>query len=173
VPPRQDPNNKEAENKFKQISEAYKVSNLSEEIHGGFISLSGRVRQCSDAPLMPRAATGPERSSEARGVRPVRRGGAQGASAADGAGPGGATFSTGGDGPTMFRFNPRNVEDIFAEFLGGSSPFGGMGGGGGGMGGGMPAMRTGGPRPSLGTIYSARRSAAAPTGTACTPAGGR
>ena len=98
---------------------------------------------------------------------------------AGGAGPGGATFfSTGGDGPTMFRFNPRNAEDIFAEFFGGSSPFGGMGGGmggmgGGGMGGGMPGMRTGGPRPSLGTIYSARRSAAAPTGTACTPAGGR
>ena len=97
---------------------------------------------------------------------------------AGGAGPGGATFfSTGGDGPTMFRFNPRNAEDIFAEFFGGSSPFGGMGGGmgggAGGMGGGMPGMRTGGPRPSLGTIYLARRSAAAPTGTACTPAGGR
>jgi len=71
---------------------------------------------------------------------------------AGGVGPGGATFfSTGGDGPTTFRFNPRNAEDIFAEFFGGSSPFGGMGGGmggmgGGGMGGGMPGMRTGGTR---------------------------
>jgi len=70
---------------------------------------------------------------------------------AGGVGPGGATFfSTGGDGPTMFRFNPRNAEDIFAEFFGGSSPFGGMGGGmgggAGGMGGGMPGMRTGGTR---------------------------
>lgn len=68
---------------------------------------------------------------------------------AGGAGPGGATFfSTGGDGPTVFRFNPRNAEDIFAEFFGGSSPFGGMGGGmgGGGMGVGMPGMRTGGTR---------------------------
>lgn len=69
---------------------------------------------------------------------------------AGGSGPGGATFfSTGGDGPTVFRFNPRNAEDIFAEFFGGSSPFGGMGGagmGGSGMGGGMPGMRTGGTR---------------------------
>ncbi|KAG6527916.1 hypothetical protein ZIOFF_010051 [Zingiber officinale] len=47
-------------------------------------------------------------------------------------GPGGATFfSSGGDGPTSFRFNPRSADDIFAEFFGFSSPFGGMGGGGG------------------------------------------
>lgn len=32
----------------------------------------------------------------------------------------------------MFRFNPRNANDIFAEFFGSSSPFGGMGGGSGG-----------------------------------------
>jgi DnaJ homolog subfamily B member 4 len=58
---------------------------------------------------------------------------------AAGAGPGGATFfSTGGEGPNVFRFNPRNAEDIFAEFFGSSSPFGGMGGG--------PGMRTGGTR---------------------------
>jgi DnaJ homolog subfamily B member 4 len=36
----------------------------------------------------------------------------------------------------VFRFNPRNAEDIFAEFFGSSSPFGGMG----------PGMRTGGTR---------------------------
>jgi DnaJ homolog subfamily B member 4 len=59
---------------------------------------------------------------------------------AGGAGPGGATFfSTSGDGPNVFRFNPRNAEDIFAEFFGSSSPFGGMGGMG-------PGMRTGGTR---------------------------
>ncbi|OAY63624.1 DnaJ subfamily B member 13 [Ananas comosus] len=47
---------------------------------------------------------------------------------------GGATyFSTGGDGPNVFRFNPRNAEDIFAEFFGTSSPFASMGGGPGGM----------------------------------------
>lgn len=34
----------------------------------------------------------------------------------------------------MFRFNPRNANDIFAEFFGFSSPFGGMGGGGAGSG---------------------------------------
>ncbi|XP_009392429.2 uncharacterized protein LOC103978378 [Musa acuminata AAA Group] len=42
---------------------------------------------------------------------------------------GGATFfSSGGDGPTVFRFNPRNADDIFAEFFGFSSPLGDMGG---------------------------------------------
>lgn len=55
--------------------------------------------------------------------------------------PGGATFFQTGDGPNVFRFNPRNANDIFAEFFGFSSPFGGMGGPGGGGGG----MR-GGPR---------------------------
>lgn len=53
----------------------------------------------------------------------------------DAGGPGGGAtyFSTGG-GPTTFRFNPRNADDIFSEFFGFSSPFGGLGGmGGGGM----------------------------------------
>lgn len=36
----------------------------------------------------------------------------------------GATFFQNGDGPTTFRFNPRNADDIFAEFFGFSSPFG-------------------------------------------------
>ena len=44
---------------------------------------------------------------------------------------GGHTFFQTGDGPTTFRFNPRNADDIFAEFFGFSSPFGGGGGGGG------------------------------------------
>ncbi|XP_058214544.1 uncharacterized protein LOC131326018 [Rhododendron vialii] len=39
----------------------------------------------------------------------------------------------GGGGPTSFRFNPRSADDIFSEFFGFSSPFGGgmgdMGGG--------------------------------------------
>lgn len=43
---------------------------------------------------------------------------------------GGASFFSGGGGggPTVFRFNPRNADDIFAEFFGFSSPLGGMGG---------------------------------------------
>lgn len=63
-------------------------------------------------------------------------------------GPGGASFFQTGDGPTVFRFNPRNANDIFAEFFGFSTPFGGMGGGGGsGMG-----MR-GGPRSFGGGMF--------------------
>ena len=52
---------------------------------------------------------------------------------------GGTTYFSTGDTPTSFRFNPRSADDIFAEFFGFSSPFGGMGGmgrssgGGGGM----------------------------------------
>lgn len=49
----------------------------------------------------------------------------------DAGGPGGATYFSTGEGPTSFRFNPRSADDIFAEFFGFSSPFGGMGGGGG------------------------------------------
>lgn len=45
------------------------------------------------------------------------------------AGAGGGTFFHTGDGPNMFRFNPRNADDIFSEFFGFSSPFGGMRGG--------------------------------------------
>lgn len=53
----------------------------------------------------------------------------------DAGGPGGATFFSTGEGPTTFRFNPRNADDIFAEFFGFSSPFGGIGGGSGMRGG--------------------------------------
>ncbi|KAK9092709.1 hypothetical protein Syun_027620 [Stephania yunnanensis] len=45
----------------------------------------------------------------------------------------GATFFQNG-GTTAFRFNPRQADDIFAEFFGFSSPFERMGGGGGGGG---------------------------------------
>lgn len=57
----------------------------------------------------------------------------------DAGGPGGATYFQTGDGPNVFRFNPRNANDIFAEIFGFSSP---MGGGMGGMGGGS-GMRGG------------------------------
>lgn len=46
-----------------------------------------------------------------------------------GAGGSSFNFGGGGDGPNVFRFNPRNADDIFAEFFGFSSPFGSMGGG--------------------------------------------
>ncbi|CAK9177922.1 unnamed protein product [Ilex paraguariensis] len=54
----------------------------------------------------------------------------------DAGGPGGTTFFSTGDEPNVFTFSPRNANDIFAEFFGSSSPFGGMpfGGMGGGSG---------------------------------------
>lgn len=97
--PDKNPNNKkEAEAKFKQISEAYEVlSDPQKKVvydQYGEEGLKGQVPP------------------------------------PDAGGPGGATFFSTGDGPTTFRFNPRNANDIFAEFFGHSSPFGGMGGGG-------------------------------------------
>ncbi|KAK9089125.1 hypothetical protein Scep_028207 [Stephania cephalantha] len=53
----------------------------------------------------------------------------------------GATFFQNG-GTTTFRFNPRQADDIFAEFFGFSSPFERMGGGGGGGGGRIPVNQT-------------------------------
>ncbi|KAH9608532.1 hypothetical protein KSS87_021956 [Heliosperma pusillum] len=109
--PDKNPNNKkEAEAKFKQISEAYDVLSDSEK--------RAVYDQYGEEGLKG-------------GVPPP-----------DAAGAGGTTFYTSGDGPTSFRFSSRNPDDIFAEFFGFSSPFGGMGGGGGGgPGGGMRGAR--------------------------------
>ncbi|KAI4368151.1 hypothetical protein MLD38_016740 [Melastoma candidum] len=41
---------------------------------------------------------------------------------------GSASFYQSGDGPNMFRHNPRDANDIFTELFGFTSPFGGMGG---------------------------------------------
>eukprot|EP01018_Ginkgo_biloba_P015762 Gb_28289 [translate_table: standard] len=91
--PDKNPNNKkEAEAKFKQISEAYEV--------------------LSDA--QKRAIYDQYGEEGLKGQVPP-----------PGAG-GGPSFYD-GSGPNVYRFNPRNAEDIFAEFFGESSPFGGMG----------------------------------------------
>ncbi|KAL7589256.1 hypothetical protein Lser_V15G40563 [Lactuca serriola] len=93
--PDKNPNNKkEAEAKFKQISEAYDV--LSDPQKRAVYDQYGEEGLKGQVP--PPDAAG---------------------------GPGGATyFSTGGGTP--FSFNPRNADDIFAEFFG----FRGAGGGG-------------------------------------------
>lgn len=91
-------NKKEAEAKFKQISEAYDV--LSDSQKKAVYDQYGEEGLKGGVP--PPGAGGP--------------------------GAGSTYFST-GDGPTTFRFNTRNADDIFAEFFGFSSPFGGPGGG--------------------------------------------
>ncbi|XP_061369216.1 uncharacterized protein LOC133312086 isoform X4 [Gastrolobium bilobum] len=95
--PDKNPNNKkEAEAKFKQISEAYDV--LSDPQKRAVYDQYGEEGLKGQVPP-----------------------------------PGAGGFSGGSDGgPTTFRFNPRSADDIFSEFFGFSSPFGGMGDMGGG-----------------------------------------
>ncbi|KAL8130053.1 hypothetical protein V2J09_019208 [Rumex salicifolius] len=102
--PDKNPNNKkDAEAKFKQISEAYDV--LSDPQKRAVFDQYGEEGLKGGVP--PPGAGGP--------------------------GGGGTTYFSTGDIPASFRFNPRSADDIFAEFFGSSSPFGGMGGGLGGM----------------------------------------
>ncbi|KAJ6833795.1 dnaJ-like protein subfamily B member 13-like isoform X1 [Iris pallida] len=102
--PDKNPNNKkEAEAKFKQISEAYDVLSDPQKRavfdQYGEEGLKGQVPPPSGSSFFSSAAAG-----------------------------------GGGDGPNMFHFNPRSADDIFAEFFGFSSLFGGMGDGGAGGG---------------------------------------
>ncbi|KAH7553844.1 hypothetical protein ACOSP7_029278 [Xanthoceras sorbifolium] len=117
--PDKNPNSKkEAEAKFKQISEAYDV--LSDPQKRAVYDQYGEEGLKGQVPPP--------------------------------GGPGG--FS--GGGPTTFRFNTRNPEDIFSEFFGFSSPFGG------GMGdmGGARASASGFPRGMYDDIFASFRGAA-------------
>nr|DAD26223.1 TPA_asm: hypothetical protein HUJ06_027691 [Nelumbo nucifera] len=105
--PDKNPNNKkEAEAKFKQISEAYDV--LSDPQKRAVYDQYGEEGLKGQVPP-----------------------------------PGAGGFATSdAGGPTMFRFNPRSADDIFSEFFGFSSPFGGMGDMGGSRAGGSAFPRS-------------------------------
>ncbi|XP_021906198.1 dnaJ homolog subfamily B member 3 [Carica papaya] len=122
--PDKNPNNKkEAEAKFKQISEAYDV--LSDPQKRAVYDQYGEEGLKGNMP-------------------PPGAGGFSG-------------FSGGPEGgSTTFRFNPRSADDIFSEFFGFTSPFGGMGDMGG-----LRASASGLPRGMFGDdIFASFRSAA-------------
>eukprot|EP00270_Netrium_digitus_P018394 TRINITY_DN6985_c0_g1_i2.p1 TRINITY_DN6985_c0_g1~~TRINITY_DN6985_c0_g1_i2.p1 ORF type:complete len:373 (-),score=91.68 TRINITY_DN6985_c0_g1_i2:254-1372(-) len=97
--PDKNPNNKkEAEAKFKQISEAYEV--LSDPQKRAIFDQYGE--------------------EGLKGVPP--------AGASSGGMPSGSMPFSNGSSSGSFRFNPKRAEDIFAEFFGNSDPFSGLGG---------------------------------------------
>ncbi|KAH9607516.1 hypothetical protein KSS87_017446 [Heliosperma pusillum] len=107
--PDKNPNNKkEAEAKFKQISEAYDV--LSDPQKRAVYDQYGEEGLKGQVP------------------------------------PPGAGYPGGSDGSgfTSFRFNTRSADDIFSEFFGFTSPFGGQGDMGGSRGGGPSGFGRGG-----------------------------
>ncbi|XP_020553664.1 dnaJ protein homolog 1 isoform X1 [Sesamum indicum] len=148
--PDKNPNNKkEAEAKFKQISEAYDVIIALLLLFNCFCYLIPIVYlfiYCQVLSDPQKRAVYDQYGEEGlKGPGPP---------------PGAGGFSGGmdGGGPTSFRFNPRSADDIFSEFFGFASPFGGMGD----MGGGSRAGGSGLPRGMFGDdIFASFRNAAA------------
>jgi len=110
-PDRNPKNKKEAEDKFKELAEAYEV--LSDK----------QKREIYDRYGEEGLKGAPPPTPEGEGFAP-----------GTGGMPGGTWFRSGGGGPGMrtdFNFTPTSADDIFSQFFGGRNPFSSMGGGGG------------------------------------------